>query len=146
MGYTPNMAGAVWVGDPAHKRRMVNITIGGVGYDKVFGGKVPGPIWRDMMSGALEGKPSLDFNHVFIPDERPDRDRDRDRGDNDNGNGNGNNDDNGNGDDGDNDDGFFGGTDGGTTFPTPEFSIPENWIQGQTNGGNNGNGNGGGFG
>ncbi|MDX2530465.1 transglycosylase domain-containing protein [Streptomyces europaeiscabiei] len=145
VGYTPNMAGAVWVGDPAHKRRMVNITIGGVGYDKVFGGKVPGPIWRDMMSGALEGKPSLDFNHVFIPDERPDRDRDR--GDDDNGNNNNDNDDdNGNGDDGDNDDGFFGGTDGGTTFPTPEFSIPENWIQGQTNGGNNGNGNGGGFG
>ncbi|RSO01737.1 penicillin-binding protein, partial [Streptomyces sp. WAC 06725] len=28
-GYTPNMAGAVWVGDPAHKRRMFDITIGG---------------------------------------------------------------------------------------------------------------------
>ena len=30
VGYTPNMAGAVWVGDPAHKRsRWTNITIGG---------------------------------------------------------------------------------------------------------------------
>ncbi|WP_326579628.1 transglycosylase domain-containing protein [Streptomyces sp. NBC_00481] len=138
VGYTPNMAGAVWVGDPAHKRRMVNIPIGGQWYAKVFGGKVPGPIWRDMMTGALEGKPNPDFNRVYIPDERPDRGRGDD--DNDNGNGNGNNDDNGNGDDGD---GFIGGTDGGATFPTPEFSIPENWIQGQTNGGNNGNGNGG---
>ncbi|MEI5525388.1 transglycosylase domain-containing protein [Streptomyces brasiliscabiei] len=143
VGYTPNMAGAVWVGDPAHKRRMVNITIGGVTYGKVFGGKVPGPIWRDMMSGALEGKPNPDFNRVYIPDPRPDRDRGDD--DNDNGNGNGgrggNDDDNGNGDDG-----FIGGADGGTRFPTPEFSIPENFIQGQGNGGNNGNGNGGGFG
>ncbi|WP_338896912.1 transglycosylase domain-containing protein [Streptomyces sp. TG1A-60] len=136
VGYTPNMAGAVWVGDPAHKRRMVNITIGGEWHSKVFGGQVPGPIWRDMMSGALEGKPGPDFNYVRIPDDRP---ADPGRGNDDNGNG-GNEDDNGNGDDG-----FFGGTVGGT-FPTPEFSIPEGWIRGQSNGGNNGNGNGGGFG
>lgn len=133
------MAGAVWVGDPAHKRRMVNITIGGEWHDKVFGGRVPGPIWRDMMSGALAGEPSPDFNRVYIPDERPDRDRGDD--DNGNGNGNGNRDDNGNGDDGG---GFIGGNDGGTSFPTPDFTIPENWFEGQTNGGNNGNGNGGG--
>lgn len=138
VGYTPNMAGAVWVGDPAHERQMVNITIGGVGYGKVFGGKVPGPIWRDMMTGALEGKPRPDFNKVYLPEDRPERDR------GDDGDGDGNNDDNGNGDD-DNGGGFFGGSDGGT-FPTPEFSIPENWIQGQTNGGNNGNGNRGRFG
>ncbi|MFF6786885.1 transglycosylase domain-containing protein [Streptomyces sp. NPDC012510] len=138
VGYTPNMAGAVWVGDPAHERRMVNITIGGERHDKVFGGQVPGPIWGDMMSGALEGKRAPNFTLVHIPDERPDRDR----GDGD-GNGNGNNDDNGNGDDGNGDEGFIGGT-GGGTFPTPEFSIPEGWFRGQTNGGNNGNGNGGG--
>ncbi|WP_172639250.1 transglycosylase domain-containing protein [Streptomyces tailanensis] len=132
VGYTPNMAGAVWVGDPAHERRMVNITIGGRTYAKVFGGEVPGPIWRDMMSGALEGEPAPDFTLVNIPEERPDRGR----GDNDNDNG-GN--DNGNGDD---EGGLIGGTDGGT-FPTPEFTIPEGFIQGQGNGGNNGNGNGG---
>ncbi|WP_179201756.1 transglycosylase domain-containing protein [Streptomyces caniscabiei] len=143
VGYTPNMAGAVWVGDPAHKRRMVNIVIGGERHDKVFGGRVPGPIWRDMMSGALEGRPNPDFNRVYIPDERPDRGRGDDDNGNGNGNGRGNDDDNGNGDD---NGGLIGGTDGGTGFPTPDFTIPENWIQGQTNGGNRGNGNGGGFG
>ncbi|MFF7262320.1 transglycosylase domain-containing protein [Streptomyces sp. NPDC008159] len=138
VGYTPNMAGAVWVGDPAHERRMVSIVIGGVRYPKVFGGKVPGPIWRDMMAGALAGEPAPGFTTVPLPEDRP-RDRDRDRDDDNNGNGNGN----GGGNGGGGDDGFIGGTDGGT-FPTPEFTIPEGWIQGQTNGGNRGNGNGGG--
>ncbi|WP_200307430.1 transglycosylase domain-containing protein [Streptomyces adelaidensis] len=138
VGYTPNMAGAVWVGDPAHERRMVNITIGGEWHDKVFGGKVPGPIWRDMMSGALAGELAPDFTRVHIPDPQPDRGR----GDDDNGNGN--DDDNGD-DNGDDEGDLIAGNDGGT-FPTPEFTIPEGWIQGQTNGGNNGNGNGGGFG
>ncbi|KUM86599.1 MULTISPECIES: transglycosylase domain-containing protein [Streptomyces] len=135
VGYTPNMAGAVWVGDPAHKRKMQNITIGGVGYDKVFGGKVPGPIWRDMMSGALEGKDAPRFTTVYIPNmpkkEDPGKGDDGDNGDN-RGNDNGGNDNGGN----------DGGNDGNTTFPTPSFSIPEGFIQGA----NNGNGNGGGRG
>ncbi|MFF7560987.1 transglycosylase domain-containing protein [Streptomyces pseudovenezuelae] len=135
VGYTPNMSGAVWVGDPAHKRKMQNITIGGVGYDKVFGGKVPGPIWRDMMSGALEGKDAPRFTTVYIPNmpkkEDPGKGDDGDNGDN-RGNDNGGNDNGGN----------DGGNDGNTTFPTPSFSIPEGFIQGA----NNGNGNGGGRG
>ncbi|MFF7793048.1 transglycosylase domain-containing protein [Streptomyces sp. NPDC007991] len=136
VGYTPNMAGAVWVGDPAHKRKMTGITIGGVPYDKVFGGEVPGPIWRDMMTGALEGKPVENFNTVHIP---PGVDRDRGDG-NDEGR-----DDGGNG--GNGGDGFIGGLVGGNngggdggTFPTPSFSIPEGFFRGQ---GNGGNGNGG---
>ncbi len=68
VGYTPNMSGAVWVGDPAHKTQMTNISIGGVYHDKVFGGEVPGPIWRDAMAGALAGEPAPDFNHVPIRD------------------------------------------------------------------------------
>ncbi|MFB6848066.1 transglycosylase domain-containing protein [Streptomyces sp. NPDC056373] len=137
VGYTPNMAGAVWVGDPAHKRKMSGITIGGRSYGKVFGGEVPGPIWGDMMSGALEGRPVEDFNTVHIPDSKP-----RDRGDGDeNGGGRG---DGGNG----GDDGFIGGLvggnnnggGGGETFPTPSFSIPEGFFRGQGNGGGNGNG------
>ncbi|MFI1367752.1 transglycosylase domain-containing protein [Streptomyces griseochromogenes] len=150
VGYTPNMAGAVWVGDPAHKRRMTNITIGGIPHDKVYGGEVPGPIWRDMMTGALDGKPAPDFQLVDIPDDNKGGDRGKGRGGNDDGN------------NGDNTGGLIGGligglTDGGTTgdttgattgdttggtFPTPTFSLPGNFIQGQTNGGN-GNGFGG---
>ncbi|MFI7408672.1 transglycosylase domain-containing protein [Streptomyces sp. NPDC049627] len=140
VGYTPNMAGAVWVGDPAHKRKMQGISIGGVWHEKVFGGEVPGPIWRDMMTGALDGKEVLPFNLVDIPDRKQDkgRDDDDDKGD-DNGNGNGN----GNGGliGGLTDGGITGGADGGTdggTFPSPSFSIPEGWWQGQTNGNGNG--------
>ncbi|WP_309097949.1 transglycosylase domain-containing protein [Streptomyces sp.] len=146
VGYTPNMAGAVWVGDPAHKRKMVNITIGGRTHGKVFGGEVPGPIWRDMMSGALEGKPVEQFNDVHIPDGI-----DRDRGDGDGGGDDGGRDDGNNGDNGGGggDDGFVGGLVGGNNnggggggepFPAPSFSIPEGLFRGQDNGGGNGNG------
>ncbi|MFH8493637.1 transglycosylase domain-containing protein [Streptomyces coeruleorubidus] len=139
VGYTPNMAGAVWVGDPAHKRKMTNITIGGRSYGKVFGGEVPGPIWGDMMNGALEGKPVEQFNTVHIPDGI-----DRDRGDgNGDDEGRGDEDDNGNG----NGNGLIGGLVGGNNggggddpFPTPSFSIPEGFFRGQDNGGGNGNG------
>ncbi|MFF5519000.1 transglycosylase domain-containing protein [Streptomyces coeruleorubidus] len=139
VGYTPNMAGAVWVGDPAHKRKMTNITIGGRSYGKVFGGEVPGPIWGDMMNGALEGKPVEQFNTVHIPDGI-----DRDRGDgNGDDEGRGDGDDNGNG----NGNGLIGGLVGGNNggggddpFPTPSFSIPEGFFRGQDNGGGNGNG------
>ncbi|MFF4437939.1 transglycosylase domain-containing protein [Streptomyces sp. NPDC001621] len=154
VGYTPNMAGAVWVGDPTHKRRMINITIGGIPHDKVFGGEVPGPIWRDMMAGALEGKPAPDFNLVDIPD---DTDEDG-QGKGDRGENGGNN---GNNTAGQVIGGLIGGltgggaTDGGTTggdadagttggpLPKPTFSFPDNFIEGQTNGGARGNGNGG---
>ncbi|MGC0330507.1 membrane peptidoglycan carboxypeptidase [Streptomyces sp. SAI-170] len=133
VGYTPNMAGAVWVGDPAHERKMEGISIGGVWHDKVFGGQVPGPIWGDMMTGALEGKEVLDFNLIDIPDAPKDKDKDRDR---DKGRGD---------DDGDNgDDNGAGGVTGGGTFPEPSFSIPEGFIQGNDGGPGNGNGNGGG--
>ncbi|WP_069813336.1 transglycosylase domain-containing protein [Streptomyces sp. TP-A0874] len=72
VGYTPNMSGAVWVGDPNHERQMVDITIGGKPYPKVFGGEVPGPIWRDAMSGALQGKPAPGFVDVPIKDPKKD--------------------------------------------------------------------------
>ncbi|MER7719844.1 transglycosylase domain-containing protein [Streptomyces flaveolus] len=125
VGYTPNLAGAVWVGDPKHERQMVDITIGGVPYDKVFGGAVPGPIWRDMMSGALEGKPAPDFTLVDIPDAADKgKDKDKDKGDggrNDGGGGNG-----GGGNEGDD-----GGDDGG--FPGGAWG---DLFQGQGNGGN----------
>ncbi|MEV6023833.1 transglycosylase domain-containing protein [Streptomyces sp. NPDC052036] len=153
VGYTPNMAGAVWVGDPAHKRQMTHITIGGVPYDKVYGGQVPGPIWRDMMTGALAGKPVEDFNLIDIPDGN----HDQDQGDQP-GNGDRNGNDNGGQDTGGLIGGLIGGLDGGTrggtngatngapngggSFPTPSFSIPQGWIQGTGNG-RNGHSNGG---
>ncbi|MEV7996718.1 transglycosylase domain-containing protein [Streptomyces sp. NPDC086077] len=141
VGYTPNLAGAVWVGSATQQVQMENINIGGVHHDKVYGGRVPGPIWRDAMTGALTGKEAASFNHIDLPE--PEKDRDSEDGDGERGRGDGNND-NGNGDDqGGLIEGLInGGTDGGPD-PKPSFSLPEGWIQGGDNGGNNGNGSGG---
>jgi len=137
VGYTPNMAAAVWVGDPTHKRQMKNIRIGGVYHALVYGADTPGPIWKDAMTGALDGKPVENFHLVNIPDGNKGRGHGHDDGDN--------------GDNHGHDNGGVigglvnGGTDGGNTdggtFPTPTFSIPENLFEGQNGG--NGNGNGG---
>ncbi|MGW3248614.1 transglycosylase domain-containing protein [Streptomyces sp. NPDC001070] len=117
VGYTSDLAGAVWVGDPAHKRQMTNITIGGVYHAKVFGADTPGPIWKDAMSGALAGTTSANLPTVFIREPEKPRDDKGDHRGNDNGNG-------GN-------DGFFGGILGGDT-------LGADGTNGFTTGGGNG--------
>ncbi|WP_406726273.1 transglycosylase domain-containing protein [Streptomyces sp. GD-15H] len=136
VGYTPNLSGAVWVGSATQQVKMVDISVGGAYHAKVYGGSVPGPIWRDAMTGALTGKDAPSFNLVDIPDpEKRDKDRDRDgedgddRGDGNRGNGGQNG-------------GVFGGltggnggqTGGGGAEPDPTFSLPEGFIQGPGNG------------
>ncbi|MEG3628518.1 transglycosylase domain-containing protein [Streptomyces poriticola] len=112
VGYTPNLSGAVWVGSATQQVKMVNISVGGVYHAKVYGGSVPGPIWRDAMTGALVGKDAGSFNLIDIPDGE-DRDRGEDDGDGD-GRGDGDNDDGSNDDDGGGFiGGLFGGADGG---------------------------------
>ncbi|MCX4811979.1 penicillin-binding protein [Streptomyces sp. NBC_01239] len=140
VGYTPNLAGAVWVGSPKQNVEMTNIRIGGVYHDEVYGADTPGPIWKDAMSGALEGKQAQSFTLVNIPDPAKDKDKGNDGGkNNDNGgNNNGGNDNGGLTTDG----GTTGTTDGGAN-PDPTFSLPDGFFQGNDNGGNNGNGNGG---
>ncbi|MGW2824457.1 transglycosylase domain-containing protein [Streptomyces sp. NPDC001443] len=125
VGYTPNLSGAVWVGSASQKVPMTKITIGGVYRELVYGGQVPGPIWKDAMTGALSGKPVQSFNLVDIPDAP--KDKDEDKGD-DHGN-NGSKPTNG---------GFISGlTNGGNNGgnPNPTYSLPGGFIQG-----NNGNG------
>ncbi|MGW6704412.1 transglycosylase domain-containing protein [Streptomyces sp. NPDC054956] len=69
VGYTPNMSGATWVGSGGSKQvSMENITIGGKYYDKVFGGGLPGPIWKQAVSGALSGREAPNFTTVAIAD------------------------------------------------------------------------------
>ncbi|MFH8802154.1 transglycosylase domain-containing protein [Streptomyces sp. NPDC017936] len=135
VGYTPNLSGAVWVGSATQKVKMTNITIGGVYHGEVYGGDTPGPIWRDAMTGALEGKEAPSFNLVDIPN--PDQGRGDGDQDGDNGRGN---------DDGDNgNEGFIGGLfDGGTTDGgnTGGVTLPGNLFQGQTSNGNGGRGRG----
>ncbi|MGP3980534.1 transglycosylase domain-containing protein [Streptomyces sp. KR80] len=77
VGYTPDVSTAVWVGaDGAKKIPMYRITIGGVYYDKVCGGCLPGPIWKTAMRGALEGIPATPFNPVHVPRGKDKRDKD----------------------------------------------------------------------
>ncbi|MFJ3909599.1 membrane peptidoglycan carboxypeptidase [Streptomyces sp. 2132.2] len=67
VGYTPNMAGATWVGSGGAKQvSMENITIGGQYYDKVYGGGLPGPIWKQAVSGALDGREAPNFVTVGL--------------------------------------------------------------------------------
>jgi membrane peptidoglycan carboxypeptidase len=63
VGYTPNLAAAVAVGDPngAHHDPMTRVTIKGVYYRYVFGASLPAPIWQQAMSGALAGTPVVRF-------------------------------------------------------------------------------------
>ncbi|MFF0125742.1 transglycosylase domain-containing protein [Streptomyces mirabilis] len=146
VGYTPNLSGAVWVGSPKQNVKMTGISIGGVYHDLVYGGQVPGPIWKDAMTGALVGKDSPSFNLVDIPDEKP---KDNGHGPTDGNNGanaNGGNTTNGNTVNGNTVNGntisgatgATGSTNGGG-FPTPTFSLPSGFIQGQNgNGGRHG--------
>ena len=64
VGFTPDMAAAVWVGDPrgGQKYPMKNITINGRYFSQAFGSLLPGPIWRDSLAGALEGTPKTPWN------------------------------------------------------------------------------------
>ena len=53
-GFTPQVAAAVWVGDPrgGFAYPMTNVTINGTYYSYVTGGQIPGPIWRETMMAA----------------------------------------------------------------------------------------------
>ncbi|WP_460068093.1 transglycosylase domain-containing protein [Streptomyces sp. YKOK-I1] len=141
VGYTPNLSGAVWVGSATQKVQMTNIYIGGVYHSQVYGGDTPGPIWRDAMNGALEGKDAPDFNLVSIPRNNQDKGDDDNDDDNNNGNNGGDN-------------GFIGGlfdggtsdgstsTDGGSSSTGDTSTDFGNLFQGNGNGNGNGGGRG----
>jgi membrane peptidoglycan carboxypeptidase len=62
VGYTPNMAAAVWAGSPKdYTYEMSDVKIGPKYYSNVCGGCLPGPIWRDTMRSALKGLPAMSF-------------------------------------------------------------------------------------
>ncbi|MFM9135695.1 MAG: transglycosylase domain-containing protein, partial [bacterium] len=112
-GFTPQLAAAVWVGDPrgGFKYPMTDVTINGTYYSYVTGGQIPGPIWREAMTAALANLVPTAFDlltpfgigpargvgpsPVYIPQGSSDRPEEDDRDDkpyeekdeNDNGNG-----------------------------------------------------------
>jgi membrane peptidoglycan carboxypeptidase len=55
-GYTPNLAAAVSVGDirGSYRYPLTGVEIGGQSYGAVQGASLPGPIWVDSMSAALQ--------------------------------------------------------------------------------------------
>lgn len=62
-GYTPELAAAVWVGDPrgGYRFPLQNIEINGRFYADVFGSTLPGPIWKQSMLKALKNVPKQKF-------------------------------------------------------------------------------------
>ena len=65
VGYTPELATAVWAGNPSPPRGgypLQNRLIGGRYYGDVCGGCLPGPIWRQMMTEALADVPVSSFS------------------------------------------------------------------------------------
>lgn len=61
VGFTPQLATAVWMGAPEAKISMRDV--GGV---RVFGGSYPADIWKTYMENVLRGEPAIDFT---APDE-----------------------------------------------------------------------------
>jgi penicillin-binding protein 1A len=56
VGYTPQLATAVWMGDPAGE-----VPMRGVGGINVVGGSYPARIWNTFMAGALASQPAIAF-------------------------------------------------------------------------------------
>ncbi|WP_230878396.1 transglycosylase domain-containing protein [Planomonospora sp. ID67723] len=65
-GFTPDLAGAVSIGDPrgSQDHKLIGVTIGGRYYGSVFGASIPGPIWRDTMLAALKNVEPTPFTPV----------------------------------------------------------------------------------
>ncbi len=63
-GYTPDMASAVWVGDPrgGYRHPLRGVCLGGSCYAQVYGADVPAPIWRETMEAALRQIPAHGFH------------------------------------------------------------------------------------
>ncbi|WP_236051419.1 transglycosylase domain-containing protein [Nonomuraea cypriaca] len=62
-GFTPDLAAAVSLGDPrgAQQHKLRGVAIGGRYYGAVQGATIPGPIWKNTMTTALERVPPTPF-------------------------------------------------------------------------------------
>lgn len=64
VGYTPQLATAVYVGTPIQQKEMDGINIGGVYYGSVFGGTIAAPLWGRIMGFVTQGMPIESFPAV----------------------------------------------------------------------------------
>ena len=62
-GYTPDLAAAVWMGDPrgGYRFPLRDVEVGGTTYPQVYGGGVPAQTWSALVRGALSGSPPRAF-------------------------------------------------------------------------------------
>ena len=58
-GYTPQLAAAVWMGDPrgGYRHPLRNVEVDGTTHRRVYGGGVPAQTWGDLVRRALRGEP-----------------------------------------------------------------------------------------
>ncbi|MDH3306317.1 MAG: penicillin-binding transpeptidase domain-containing protein, partial [Acidimicrobiia bacterium] len=61
VGFVPQYSTAVWVGFPEEQIPLRNVVINGTPYDRVFGGSVPAPIWKEFMQILLADVSPIDF-------------------------------------------------------------------------------------
>ena len=61
IGYTPQLAAAVWTGHPARPQSLNGVYLAGRSYGKVYGATIPAPIWQQFMKGALADQPVEQF-------------------------------------------------------------------------------------
>ncbi len=61
IGYTPQLASAVWLGHSEGDIPMLNTTLNGTYHRQIYGGRIPAPIWGDYMSKAMEGMEVINF-------------------------------------------------------------------------------------
>ena len=61
VGYTPQLATAVWVGTPITEKSMDGVCIGGICAGQVFGGTIAAPLWKKAMDTASKGMERKDF-------------------------------------------------------------------------------------
>jgi membrane peptidoglycan carboxypeptidase len=87
-GYTPDLASAVWVGDPrgGYEHPLRGVCLGERCYGQVYGADIPAPIWRDTMEQALRGitehgfhAPDRAFYRKGSGEEEEDKNKDKDK-------------------------------------------------------------------
>lgn len=64
VGYTPQLATAVWVGHESGNVPMRDVTVNGKFYDVVYGNSIAAPAWQAYMNKALAGAPVQQFSSV----------------------------------------------------------------------------------
>lgn len=64
VGYTPQLATAVWVGNPSKDLEMRHISVGGRATQNIYGSTIAGPTWKKYMDFALAKKPKESFPAV----------------------------------------------------------------------------------